>query len=1822
MAIALLAATALLSPPASAGTRFVAEGAAGAGNGTSWADAYPKLQDALAASVAGDEIWVAAGVYHPDERAGQPDGTASSVFTLKVSVPLYGGFAGTETLRTQRDPAANVTVLSGDIGQDDTNGDGNRIAESSAHIVGTNSNTVVRFTTGTGSTRLDGFTVTAGSGANNGGGLYVTRAGLTVAGCRFLGNKATSGGGALVSFNSAVFTRCEFSGNSASSGGAAHVNSEGTLFTHCRMSGNSATQYGGAIFAAYPVQAVNCLFSGNSATTYGGAWYESGFSSSSITQCTLSGNTASQGGALYSASGQVALRNSILWANTATATSAPIAASLGGPDRPTVSRCNIAGSGGSGAWNSQAGTNLGGNIDADPRFLGAAAPVSPALAFHPLAGSPVIDAGLPANLPADSTDLDGDANLTEAIPVDLSGAPRSAGAAPDMGVFEAGSGPAVVATIPVLKFAPNSGLHAAALDLSEIFDSTAQMFALVGNTPSTLATAAVDPTGGELSITPLVNATGEATLVVSATNAGGFASYIMVKFGVFPAVFHVDADAAGAATGLTWADAFPTLQDVLVRGGSGHEIWVAEGTYFPDQGGGVTPGSTTARFVIPPGITLRGGFAGTESSAAEADPISHPTILSGDIGHDDVNADGNRIAEATTDQVGANTSNLVVLAEAPPDTGIDGFILTAAGSGGALKITGGSPFIRRCRFNGNSGTNGGAGAVEASASVTVSSCSFSGNSASSSGGALFVSGSTFSLRDCDFTGNLARSIGDGGGAVSLSSSSGSIRSCSYHQNRATATFGYGGAIRGTNTTLAVVQCQFHGNDGYDGGALHLEGTAAAFLASCRLFENVARSDGGAVYLDGIDAVITGCEFAANRATDEGGALYHYAASPALDLCTLAGNSAGKIGGAIYNRTWNSEDPAAPALRNCILWGNQAGYTSNPAWASVADISSDHPTTFSHCIVAHSGGSSSWNPDLGIDLGSNTDTDPRFVMQPVPGLTSPQAIDLRVQAGSPVIDAGSNAAVPADAADIDGDADTAESLPLDVSGKPRIAGAGVDRGAREAEPGPSWLAAAPRLRFDTFSGLHDDALDASTLFGPTAVAFEIEALSLSPTISAAIGAASGLLDVTVLPDAVGTTLVVVKATDGSGHSSFLTVAVDVYPPVVFVNAAATGSANGLSWQNAFPTLQAALQFPRIGDIPLEIWVAGGVYHPDDGPNQTAGATTSTFRLPAKGGVYGGFAGTETQRNARDPLAHPTILSGDLSQDDLNTDGNFVAESVNAIVGTNAGRVVTADACVAGDVMDGFLITSADGGSSGGGLSCTGGTVSVVDCQFKGNRGIWGGGVSFKNASASLTDCFFVANRADARGQSYSSDGGAAYFLNSQATLSGCRFAGNQAADSDGGSGEGGAVKVYGGAFITLTGCDFENTVAGGAVSVENTALVISDSRIQGTSAGGGLSCSNSSATISRCVISGNQGGGLDFGGNVPLTCTDTVISGNNKSGDGGGAAIGGHQPVRFTNCLIAGNSCWNFGGGIDNGASDSVFTNCTFSANRSNSRGGAFYSHGSSKQTFINCIFWENQTAGTTTSTFATLIGSPYDTPPAYFRNCIVANSGGSAAWNPLSGHDDGGNLDADPRFLVPLSPASAPSTGGDFQIGYQSAALEAGDNASVTATTDLAGAPRITNGIVDLGAYEGQNDQFDRDGDGLSDAFELAFTLPSSRTSLDPEADADGDGRPNLLEFALGSNPESADGNRSPQASLVDLEGTPYLSLRYRRNRWAAQFLDIGVERSIGLDAADPWATGETSVESVTPVGSGVDEVTERSLSPVSSQPKEFLRLHVRTKQP
>ncbi len=91
-------------------------------------------------------------------------------------------------------------------------------------------------------------------------------------------------------------------------------------------------------------------------------------------------------------------------------------------------------------------------------------------------------------------------------------------------------------------------------------------------------------------------------------------------------IIYVDADATGAATGLSWTNAFTTVQDALAVAQPGDEIWVAEGVYYPDEGAGQTNNARASTFQLLDGVALYGGFAGTETGASSG--IGTPTSLS------------------------------------------------------------------------------------------------------------------------------------------------------------------------------------------------------------------------------------------------------------------------------------------------------------------------------------------------------------------------------------------------------------------------------------------------------------------------------------------------------------------------------------------------------------------------------------------------------------------------------------------------------------------------------------------------------------------------------------------------------------------------------------------------------------------------------------------------------------------------------------------------------------------------------------------------------------------------------------------------------------------------------------------------------------------------------------------------------------------------------------------------------------------------------------------------------------------------------------------
>ena len=251
---------------------YVKWNAGGVNSGTSWTDAYTDLQSALSAASSGDEIWVAAGTYKPTT------GTDRAIsFELKNGVAIYGGFAGTETLHTQRDPATNVTILSGDIGVADDNSD------NSYHvIVGSNTDN---------SAVLDGFTVTGGNADGSsinpqgrGGGMLNVGGDPTLSNIIFSDNSATFGGGM---FNEGIDL-----GNGNWNGGD-------PILTNISFTNNSATEGGGMENMNHSSPTLmNVIFSGNTVTRSGGGMLNFKSCNPTLTNVTFKENSAAAGGGM------------------------------------------------------------------------------------------------------------------------------------------------------------------------------------------------------------------------------------------------------------------------------------------------------------------------------------------------------------------------------------------------------------------------------------------------------------------------------------------------------------------------------------------------------------------------------------------------------------------------------------------------------------------------------------------------------------------------------------------------------------------------------------------------------------------------------------------------------------------------------------------------------------------------------------------------------------------------------------------------------------------------------------------------------------------------------------------------------------------------------------------------------------------------------------------------------------------------------------------------------------------------------------------------------------------------------------------------------------------------------------------------------------------------------------------------------------------------------------------------------------------------------------------------------------------------------------
>lgn len=309
--------------------------------------------------------------------------------------------------------------------------------------------------------------------------------------------------------------------------------------------------------------------------------------------------------------------------------------------------------------------------------------------------------------------------------------------------------------------------------------------------------------------------------------------------------YYVDADATGNNFGFDWSNAFTDLQMALSLADCTDEIWVAEGTYFP------ATASRSVSFLIPNGVEVYGGFAGTETVLSERVLGMHPSILSGDIGQIGDDSD--------------NSYHVVEFLGTDTTTILNGFTITSGRAfntpapdlpvgGGILVYTDAEhptaePIIEHCRIENNKAVvGGGVACIGAPAGANgdwwayprIRHCKVIKNEATSNGGGIYfrwrghpAKGEPL-LYASEVLDNFAE--GDGGGLY-LDDIGGNVllEETTFYHNYATEGGGIEGYQQlGKNLDLVLDRCIFHNNEGRMGSGISFFG-----LTNATTIEDVA-----------------------------------------------------------------------------------------------------------------------------------------------------------------------------------------------------------------------------------------------------------------------------------------------------------------------------------------------------------------------------------------------------------------------------------------------------------------------------------------------------------------------------------------------------------------------------------------------------------------------------------------------------------------------------------------------------------------------------------------------------------------------------------------------------------------------------------------------------------------------------------------------------------------------------------------------------------------------------------------------------------------------
>jgi len=425
-----------------------------------------------------------------------------------------------------------------------------------------------------------------------------------------------------------------------------------------------------------------------------------------------------------------------------------------------------------------------------------------------------------------------------------------------------------------------------------------------------------------------------------------------------------------------------------------------------------------------------------------------------------------------------------------------------------------------------------------------------------------------------------------------------------------------------------------------------------------------------------------------------------------------------------------------------------------------------------------------------------------------------------------------------------------------------------------------------------------------------------------------------------------------------------------------------------------------------------------------------------------------------------------------------------------------------------------------GTDGGGIENQAtGTATITGCTFTNNSAAGNGGGIDNAGTVTIADCTLTDNSADA-------GNGGGIFSGSNATLTvdHTTFASNTAATF------GGGIRNEGTATVTASGFEFNGASHGGGIDNDRLATVTNCTLDNNSATFGGGIGNGGTATVTNCTLAydsgSDSGGGLfNFAGTVTVTgcnfdhdsavfggglfthagtalatVTDCTFAGDAAGSNGGG--IYNDETVNITNCTLTENSAADFAAGINNfGAA--TLTNCTVADNSATNAGGGILST-TGAITVNNTIVAANQAVAAPDFSGALNPSSSFNligdgTGLSGVSTGVQGNQVGTTASpiNPLLGplQDNGGLTRT--VALLPGSPA--------IDSGSNALALDAGGN---MLTTDQRGVARITNGTVDIGAFESRPFTIAiTSGNEQSSTVGTAFVNPLAATVTSPYGD-------------------------------------------------------------------------------------------------------------------